>query len=516
MLARCGSLKHLTLKGKGEARESISPSKSPQKPSLECRVAMLVCVEQQGVVGAESREGEDRGGGGTDVSDAAPAAAAETPEETTAEGATPIATQEGMRGKRNRRYYLDICTEAAAACSDSVAAIDESKSVLTTGQWKLRKAAEEALQTLHTHGELALASIRHAVIEVRAAMSLCRCMWLAMVHLDGRVVRDKAMAKVCSTAESAGFFTAALDHEREEAEREREGRGGGGGTEVEELVGFVPESKLPADLAEARALLHALTEQLVTHMEAMGDAFEPALPLLPEAVVPGAVAPRAAAKGAVTEKAAGDGSAAQGAAAEGAASEGATAAKKEAGGMVGEGLRRARTSEQLRGAEAGGGRLSYPFPSASPRMCPSPPITPLPSLHSSSSPYPVPRNPSSEPHSFKSLARAAVFARLKSLALVNSYGVGEGQLVRLLSACGMLEDLRVEGSDGFSDAIIAQSKSELLTRLTVVECGGITAGGIGGLLGNVPRLRYLKVEVSKVSDRARKELLRAGVAVRGV
>ncbi|CAI5957733.1 unnamed protein product [Closterium sp. NIES-65] len=410
MLARCGSLKHLTLKGKGEARESISPSKSPQKPSLECRVAMLVCVEQQGVVGAESREGEDRGGGGTDVSDAAPAAAAETPEETTAEGATPIATQEGMRGKRNRRYYLDICTEAAAACSDSVAAIDESKSVLTTGQWKLRKAAEEALQTLHTHGELALASIRHAVIEVRAAMSLCRCMWLAMVHLDGRVVRDKAMAKVCSTAESAGFFTAALDHEREEAEREREGRGGGGGTEVEELVGFVPESKLPADLAE----------------------------------------------------------------------------------------------------------LSYPFPSASPRMCPSPPITPLPSLHSSSSPYPVPRNPSSEPHSFKSLARAAVFARLKSLALVNSYGVGEGQLVRLLSACGMLEDLRVEGSDGFSDAIIAQSKSELLTRLTVVECGGITAGGIGGLLGNVPRLRYLKVEVSKVSDRARKELLRAGVAVRGV
>ncbi|CAI6007637.1 unnamed protein product [Closterium sp. NIES-65] len=90
-----------------------------------------------------------------------------------------------------------------------------------------------------------------------------------------------------------------------------------------------------------------------------------------------------------------------------------------------------------------------------------------------------------------------------------------GLLVRLLRACGMLEDLRVEGSDGFSDTVIAGSKLEVLTRLTVVGCGGITADSIGGLLGNVPRLRFLKVEASKVSERARRELLRAGVVVRG-
>ncbi|CAI5519074.1 unnamed protein product, partial [Closterium sp. Naga37s-1] len=118
--------------------------------------------------------------------------------------------------------------------------------------------------------------------------------------------------------------------------------------------------------------------------------------------------------------------------------------------------------------------------------------------------------------SFESLARAAVFRRLKSLALVNCCGLEEGQLVELLRACGMLEDLRVEGCDGFSDSVMAASKLVLLTWLSVVGCSGITADAIGGLLGNVPRLRFLKVEVNKVSERARRELLRAGVVVRGV
>ncbi|CAI5957251.1 unnamed protein product [Closterium sp. NIES-64] len=137
---------------------------------------------------------------------------------------------------------------------------------------------------------------------------------------------------------------------------------------------------------------------------------------------------------------------------------------------------------------------------------------PVPS--SSFSPSPV-SSLSSEPQSFESLTRAAVCGRLRSLALMNCCGLGEGLLVRLLRACGMLEDLRVEGSDGFSDTVIAGSKLEVLTRLTVVGCGGITADSIGGLLGNVPRLRFLKVEASKVSERARRELLRAGVVVRG-
>ncbi|CAI5537428.1 unnamed protein product [Closterium sp. Naga37s-1] len=749
-LARCSGLKRLTLRGRGEARESVSPSEStyesPQEPSLEGLVAFLVRVEERGsggggveqrgclegteggVDGGERREGKKRGEGGTPASGSAAATAAETAEtaeeataaraaaESTAEAATPVPTHAGTRGNTDRRYYLDIRTEAAAAHADTAAAIDDSRALLlTTAKQKLRKAIAEAQQTPRMHGESALANIRNAVILVRAAMSFCRCVRLAVVHVDGRMAREAALKNVGSAAESAGFFTSAVDYEREERERERAGReGGGGGREVEELVGFVPESDLPADLAEisetllgeqtgvwpafvavsredAHRLLHVLREQLDAHMESFIDAFEGATPLAviwaaaapgaPVAVpppVPGAAAPvatapgaaahgaagaaahgaagaaahgaagaaahgavvdgaaahgaaadgaaadgaaadgaaadGAAADGAAADGAAADGAAADGAAADGAAAEGAaadgvaaegaaaqelTSAEGEAGGPVGEGASTEGAAQPLPEAESGGGQrtadeqmredkqlgsrspthtplkgrttpnksicipskkstprnkstppnkstlaipvevfcpplesltlesiqfaadydpswLPSPLPSASPLMCPLPPTTPLPSHYSSSSPYPVPRRLSSEPQTFESVARAAVFGRLKSLALLNCCGLGEGQLVRLLRACGMLEDLRVEGSDAFSDMVIAGSKLEMLTRLTAVGCGGVTAGGVGGLLGNVPRLRYLKVEASKVSERARRELLRAGVVVRGV
>ncbi|CAI5489995.1 unnamed protein product [Closterium sp. Naga37s-1] len=726
-LARCSGLKCLTLRGRGEARESVSLSEStyesPQEPSLEGLVAFLVRVEEKGgggggveqqgclegteggVDAVERREGKKRREGGTPASGSAAATAAATAAETaeeataagaaaesTAEAATPVPTHAGTRGNEDRRYYLDIRMEAAAACADTAAAIDDSRALLlTTAKQKLRKAISEAQETPRMHGESALANIRNAVILVRAAMSFCRCVRLAVVHVDGRMAREAALKNVGSAAESAGFFASAVDYEREEREREREGRegGGGGGREVEELVGFVPESDLPADLAEvsetllgeqtgvwpafvavsredARRLLHVLREQLDAHMESFIDAFEDATPLAviwaaaapgaPVAVpppVPGPAAPVAAAPGAAAHGAAGaaahgavvdgaaalgaaadgvaadgaaaDGAAADGAAADGAAADGAaadgvaaegaaadgvaaegaaaqelTSAEGEAGGPVGEGASTEGAAQQLPEAESGGGQrtgdeqtredkqlgsrspthtslkgrttpnkskcipskkstpqnkstppnkstLAIPvevfcpplesltlesiqfaadydpswlpssLPSASPLMCPLLPTTPLPSLHSSSSPYPVPRSLRSEPQTFKSLARATVFGRLKNLALLSCCGLGEAQLVRLLSACGMLEDLQLGGSDWFSDTVIAGSKQEVLTQLTAVGCGRVTADGIGGLLGNVPRLRrYLKVEASKVFERTRRELLRARVVVRGV
>ncbi|CAI5996154.1 unnamed protein product [Closterium sp. NIES-64] len=388
-----------------------------------------------------------------------------------------------MEGNRNRRYFLDIRAEAAAARADTVATIDESRALLTTARQKLRKATSKAQQTRRMHGESALVNIRHAVILVRAAMSLCRCLRMAVAHVDSRAAREMALANVGSAAESAGFFTAAVDYEREEREREREGLGGGGGGEVEELVNFTPESDLPADLAEvsetllgeqtgmwpafvgvsraeARGVLHVLTEQLVEHMEAISDAFEAA----PPPAVLGAAGPPGAPIAVLPPV-------------PGAAAPGAPIAF-------------ASTCDPS--------WLSYPLPSASPLMCPfSHTTTPHASLpSSSSSPNPVP-SVSSEPQSFKALARAAVCGRLKSLTLVNCTGLGERQLVRLIRACGMLEDLRVEGSDGFAYTVIARSQLEVLTRLTVVGCGGVTADSIGGLLGNMPRLRYLKVEASK-------------------
>ncbi|CAI5520647.1 unnamed protein product [Closterium sp. Naga37s-1] len=205
---------------------------------------------------------------------------------------------------------------------------------------------------------------------------------------------------------------------------------------------------------EAHALLHALTEQLGAEMEAMSDALEFALPPLPGPAAQGAavVAPEAAAEGASEEDAAGEGAAGDGAAGDGVVAEGVAAvgaAAKEPSAEVGLMMREgagAAAAQQLLGAEAGddeqlGGR--------------------------------------SKPQSFESLTRAAVFGRLKSLALLNCTGLREGQLVRLLRACGMLEELRVEGSDAFSDTVIAGSQLDVLTRLTVVGCGGVTADGIG-------------------------------------
>ncbi|CAI5475498.1 unnamed protein product [Closterium sp. Yama58-4] len=233
MLARCSSLKLLTLKGRGEARESVFPNEALQQPSLESLVALLVHVEARG------------GGSG-------------------------------------------MITRAR-----------------------------------NTRGEFALSTIRHVVIEVPAAISLCICVRLSVDEVNARIAREEALLEACDSAETAGQFTAALDEEREEKHREndREGgseEGGGGGRGVEELVGFIPENDMSADLAklsetllgeqtgiwpaivavsrgEARALLHALTQQLVAHMEAIAAGVPPGAPPLlngaTAAPAAGAVAP---------------------------------------------------------------------------------------------------------------------------------------------------------------------------------------------------------------------------------
>ncbi|CAI5480217.1 unnamed protein product [Closterium sp. Yama58-4] len=481
MLARCSSLQRLTLKGRGAERESILLSESPQKPSLDCIVAMLVHVEQWGMLdGAQGRDdGVERWEGAMAVDNqgegstaASPAAASEeeagdesdamtTTEAEAAENgepalpaaaATTVVACGGMTRGSSRRRYVDLRREAAAERAEFVAAMDNWMAFTKMSKWKLKEAAREAVQHRHMHQGLeALHYIHQAAVHVRSAILHCRCVRLAKAKMRRRGARDGAVAKACRAADAAGFFTAAAEDEEVEVEPEREEEGRGGeGIEAEEVVRYMPEDDLEDDLAavsekllawvavpqaDAQELLHALMESLTLDT-----------------------------------------------------------------------IRFVSTCD----------RSGLPsLPSACSLMCPSPPTTPFPSLPSSSSPSSIPRL-ISEPQSFESLARAAALRRLKSLAILNCCGLEEGQLVTLLRACGMLEDLRVEGCSGFSDTVIAGSKLEALTRLSVVGCSEITADAIGRLLGNMPRLRYLKVEVNKVSQRARRELLRAGVLVRGV
>ncbi|CAI5519764.1 unnamed protein product [Closterium sp. Naga37s-1] len=559
MLGLCSSLKRLTVKGLGEARESVMPSEAPQKPSLECLVAMLVRVEQwggsAGMVAGDDRVGRRQVemvvGNGEGGGAAAAAAAADDGEAAmTAHDAaalpaatTLVESETGIRGHMSPTY-LDFRMEAAAARADMVAAIDDWRALMGTCEWRLQKVISQVMRARHMRGEFALSSIRNAIIQVRAAISLCLCVRLSVNEVNARIAREEALVEACTAAQAAGLFTAPLDEEMEPEGHQERGGQRGGGREVEELVGFSPESDLPADLAEvsetllgeetggwpafvavsqreARGLLQALTQQLVARMEAVACGAPPgAPPTVPGAApLPGAApaGPGPAATDAATLEGAGT-VAAEGVRAEEAVSQGPTSAEGDAGGRVGEGARRARALQQLPGAEAGGGpggdeQLGSRVSTHSPPHKSTPPekSTP-PNINTLVTPVQV-FFPPLEALTLESIRFAST---LKSLALVSCSGLAETLLVRLLRACGMLEELRVEGSDGFSDGVITGSKLEVLTRLTAVGCGGVTAGGIGGLLGNVPRLRYLKAEASKVSERARRELLRAGVVVRGV
>ncbi|CAI7800868.1 unnamed protein product [Closterium sp. NIES-54] len=122
-------------------------------------------------------------------------------------------------------------------------------------------------------------------------------------------------------------------------------------------------------------------------------------------------------------------------------------------------------------------------------------------------------SPSTQPQSFESVSLTAVFGRLKRLALVSCFRLKEEQLVLLLCACPALVALIVEHTEDFSDRVVARSKLHMLTHLTMLECDGITGDGMGGLLGSFLTLCDLKVEASKVGERACRKLLRAGVVL---
>ncbi|CAI5480005.1 unnamed protein product [Closterium sp. Yama58-4] len=262
MLARCSSLQRLTLRGREAERGSFMPSSSPQKPSLDCIVAMLVQVEQLGVA-----EGPEGGGDG-------------------------VERWEGA-------------TEAAAGRAEFVAAMDNWLALSKTSQWKLIKAATEALRWRHLHhGAGALHLIHRAVIHVRSAILLCRCVRLAKAEMKGWSEREDALAKACRAAGAAGVFAAAVEEQVEVVEQEREVDGWGvQWIEAEEVARYMPEDDLEDDLAvvsekllawvvvpqaDAREVLHALMEVLLLEMEDMGARFEIHDPAQPHpAILPG-------------------------------------------------------------------------------------------------------------------------------------------------------------------------------------------------------------------------------------
>ncbi|GJP70629.1 hypothetical protein CLOP_g1542 [Closterium sp. NIES-67] len=161
--------------------------------------------------------------------------------------------------------------------------------------------------------------------------------------------------------------------------------------------------------------------------------------------------------------------------------------------------------------------LPTDLPSTSPPMCLASLISASASRLSPSSSFPG-SSPSLtvQNHSFESIAWAAVLGRLKRLALVHCREVGEEQLKGVLHACQWLVELRVEHSEAMSDALLLATTLHTLTHATLVDCDWVTSAGITGVLGSFPALRHLKVEADKVPERARRNLLRAGVVVRGM
>ncbi|CAI5482666.1 unnamed protein product [Closterium sp. Yama58-4] len=309
-----------------------------------------------------------------------------------AAAATAVAAREGMRGSSSsRRKYVDLRMEAAAGRAEFVAAMDNWMALTESSKWKLKKAATEALRWRHLHhGVGALDCIRQAVVQVRSAILLCRCVRLAKAEMKGCSAREDALAKACRAAGAAGIFAAAVEEEVEELEPERDEEGWGvQWIEADEVVRYMPEDDLEDDLAgvsekllawvavpqaEAREVLQALMEVLLLEMEDLGARFEindpaqthpailpglaivPALPAVPGAAAGGLVtaAAGAGAAAAVPGQAvqgAAEGEAAEGAAAEGAAAEGAAAEGAAAERTAAEGAAAERTAAEGTAAE---------------------------------------------------------------------------------------------------------------------------------------------------------------------
>ncbi|CAI5488697.1 unnamed protein product [Closterium sp. Naga37s-1] len=105
---------------------------------------------------------------------------------------------------------------------------------------------------------------------------------------------------------------------------------------------------------------------------------------------------------------------------------------------------------------------------------------------------------------------------LRRLSLHACSGLEESDFHAILQSSPRLEHLLVDYNDAFSDRVISESRLKKLTRFSVVACPKVTAESIGGIFGSFPKLRWLKVEKGKVTERARRVFLRAGVIIRGV
>ncbi|CAI5480077.1 unnamed protein product [Closterium sp. Yama58-4] len=106
------------------------------------------------------------------------------------------------------------------------------------------------------------------------------------------------------------------------------------------------------------------------------------------------------------------------------------------------------------------------------------------------------------------------FRHLRRLSLHACSGLEKSDFRAVLESCPRLEHLLVDYNDTFSDRVISECRLENLTRFSVVACPKVTVESIGGVLGSFPKLRWLKVDKGKVTERARRVFLRAGVVIR--
>ncbi|CAI5966024.1 unnamed protein product [Closterium sp. NIES-65] len=494
LLAACRNLHSLSVEGVIESKENLLPN----NVSLDCLVAMLVRVEQTGVAGGRPGgeaggesgvEGWENGHAGVSAAASAAGASAAASAAGVSAAASAAGVSTGSGSSKRCRKYVDFCTEAAAAQADKIAAASDVVDLFKAADEAAKAARYDAHWAAFIVGENAVPRIAASLGKIRSGISACRSFSAAIRASNAAVEwEEKLMSAFNANAaadsstdaaaaadlnidaaaadsnietaagQMAGFFATELNGGEEDGDGEAEE-----GDDIRGMDGMLPDDGLPEGV-----LGGVWSSAVETREEGLGRQRE----LLEEL-------------------------------------------EEQFSAM----------SAMLYFSTTPHTWLPPTLPSAPPLMyLSSPPPssfhTPSSSTSSCLSPCPLSspaaRSPSIQAMSFHSIARAAVFGQLKRLSLVCCLGLEEQELLKLLTACVKLEELKVQQNDKFSDAVVARSRLRILNSLTVLGCPKITAAGIGEVLGSCPRLRYLKVEVKKVQVRARRELLRAGVVVRCV
>ncbi|CAI6002449.1 unnamed protein product [Closterium sp. NIES-64] len=543
-LFACTALRSLSVEGIGESSCSVFW----RGVSLDGIAGMLVWVEQTGGrTGGEA--GGDGGGeaGGEAGGDGGLEGGANAWER--GRGSAPAAAAEAAvlpKGSNKQcGKYVDIRTEAEAAQADKLVAVGEVPDFIGTAAQTSRAALSEVTEVARAGGESAVARIIASFGKIRFWISVCRSCsdireYNAVMDWEEKLMRSAGAV----AGRATGYFATEVN----------------GGEEVrdgEEEQGFEIMDSTPADEALPERVLGGERSGAVeTHVEAMRrlDALVDMLQkaacglcdssrtmrkppgLTAASVRSGAVAAAVAdgraalhgveggaaeaADGRVAVNRVGGGAAEAadggvvvirvgGGAAE--AADGRVAVNKVGGGAA-EGLQQAESALEDGGPSGPAAGEAAAGEAAAGEAAAGEAEAGEAAAGNAAAEFPRIR-----PMSFQSIARAAVFGQLKRLALLFCSGLEE-EWLELLAACVQLEleEFTVQHSDKFSDAVVVGSRLGTLTSLTVVMCDKVMAAGIGGVLRSFPRLRYLKVEVGKVSERVRRELIRAGVIVRGV